>query len=75
MLTNCSLVLILFILPEVEDFSNLKPCDILSPGRSSESVLSDSLSQHVMLSDSLSALKLFGRILALQRNFFLALCD
>jgi hypothetical protein len=28
-LTNSSLILILFILPEAKDFSNLKPCDII----------------------------------------------
>ncbi len=45
MRTTFSLVLILFILPEVKDFSNLKTCDIINSSRSGESVLSDSISQ------------------------------
>jgi hypothetical protein len=36
MRNNSSLILILFILPEVEDFSNLKPFDIINSGRSSD---------------------------------------
>ena len=38
-------MLILFILPEVNDFSNLKTCDIINSATSSKPVLSDSLSQ------------------------------
>ena len=36
MLTYSSLILGSFILPKVKDFSNLKPCDILIPGRFGE---------------------------------------
>ncbi len=37
--------LILFILPKVQDFSKLKLCDILNLDKSSEPVISDSVSQ------------------------------
>ena len=49
MLINSSLILILFILPEVKDFSNRKPCDIINLGRSSEPETSDSVSQGVIV--------------------------
>jgi len=45
MLTNFSLILGPFILPEVLDFSNLKTCDIINSGKLREPVLSDSISQ------------------------------
>ena len=51
MLTNSSLILILFILPEVKDFTNLKPCDILNLGGLSDPEIYDSVSQCLMLSD------------------------
>lgn len=51
MLTYSSLILILFILPEVKDFGNPKRCDIINSGRSSESQISDSLSQCLILLD------------------------
>lgn len=37
MLTNSSLILNPFILPEVKDFSNLKPYDIINSGKLSQS--------------------------------------
>jgi hypothetical protein len=50
--------------PSGKNFSNLKTCDIINPGASSEPVITDSLSQPLMLSESLlvSALKMFGQI-------------
>jgi len=64
MLTYSSLILDPFILPEVKDFSNLKPCDIFNSGRLSEPDISDSVSQCLMSSHWFltSALKLFGQI-------------
>ncbi len=44
MLTNSSLILGLFILPEVKDFNNLKICDILTSDKLSEPEISDSIS-------------------------------
>ena len=43
MRSNPSLILILFILPEVKDFSNLKPCDIIDSGRLIEPGISETL--------------------------------
>ncbi len=45
MLTSSSLILILFILPEVKDSSNLKPCDILNSVISSRPGILDSICQ------------------------------
>jgi len=49
-LTNYSLISHLFILPEVKEFSNLNPCDVLNSDRSSEPEISDSVSQILHLS-------------------------
>jgi len=43
MLINSSPILILFILPEMKDFSNLKPCDIINYGWLREPEISDSV--------------------------------
>ena len=75
MLTNSSLSLNLSMLPEVKDFSNLKPCDILNSGKLSEPEISDSVSLCLMLSDWLltSALELFGQIPVTARHVYGAL--
>lgn len=49
MLINSSLISALFIFPEVKHTSKLKNCDIINSAKSSEPVLSDSLSQILSL--------------------------
>ena len=48
MLTYSSLIFDPFNLPEVKDFSNLKPCDILNSGRLNEPEISDSVYELTM---------------------------